>query len=107
MQVSLQDLHNAGLNPFAAKLLVESYQGKTLPVAFELGGVIVTVGLDPRPLIDAVRTIAALKHDETAHEAGEWLKLCPRCVADAAWHPLAKVLAELDARRRSEREAST
>lgn len=47
MSVTLQNLSDCGLNPFAIKLLVESWKGhpKPLPVSFVFDGVQITIEL--------------------------------------------------------------
>lgn len=63
--VTMQDLHNCGLNPFAAQLLVESWKGHPTPkpVAFRLGGVECSMGYDPHMLLACLRM--ACHHLET------------------------------------------
>ena len=57
----MQNLSDCGLNPFAVKLLVESYKRhpKPAPAAFIFDGVAITLGHDPNLLMAAPDLLAA------------------------------------------------
>lgn len=63
-EVTSQELNDCGINPFAATLLVESWQGhpNPKPVAFLVRGVKFAMGYDPHELLAVCKQ---------AHEAME------------------------------------
>lgn len=57
--VTMQELSDSGLNPFAVKLLLESWKQHPQPkaVAFRLGGIAFAVGYDPHALLEEVERL--------------------------------------------------